>query len=224
MDYSNTTSEISSLRRRLSGHPADSAASIISWILVPLMMPFYATLIYCLFPLSGALISSKIKLLLFILGINAVLPMLLVYLLKLFGLVHDVGLNNRRERLIPYIITVVAFAGSAWFMASQNAHTWFVLFFLGGAIAGLINFIINFRWKVSAHAAGVAGMVAILIRTRMELSWEPNEPLLDWIIITWILLSGLLGSARIWLGRHTLGQVLAGYAIGFLSVYLTTLI
>ena len=31
-------------------------------------------------------------------------------------------------------------------------------------------------------------------------------------------LSGILGTARVWLGRHTAWQVIAGYAVGFLSV------
>ena len=34
-----------------------------------------------------------------------------------------------------------------------------------------------------------------------------------------MVLSGLLGSARIWLGRHTVWQVVAGYAVGFCSVF-----
>ena len=222
MENTNPTSEPSPLRRRLSGDPVDSVASLLSWILVPLMMPVYATMfLFGLSPLEAAPTGVKAVITLIILAINAALPMLLVYLLKLFGLVQDVGLNNRRERMIPYIITVLALVGSAWFMASKGAPLWIVMFYAGGALAGLINFAINFRWKVSAHAAGIAGVVAILIRIRME--WMPSDGLFAWTIV-WILLSGLLGSARIWLGRHTLGQVLAGYAIGFLSVYLMTMI
>lgn len=200
----------------------DTIATITSWVLVPLLMPFYAIImLFFLSPLSAASASAKLGITAIIFVINVVLPMLLVYLLKLFGLVQDVGLNNRKERLIPYIITILSFGASAWFIQTKGAPLWVTMFFIGGAIAAIINFIVNFRWKISAHAAAIAGIVAMLIRLRME--WMPTEGLLTWTII-WVLLAGILGSARIWLGRHTVWQVLAGYTVGFLSVYLITMI
>ena len=186
------------------------------------MMPFYATLLlFDLSPLKDAATEVKTVVCLIIFAINVVLPMALVYLLKLFGFVQDVGLNKRRERLMPYIITVLAFAGSGWFMAEKGAPRWVVMFFLGGGVAALINMVINFRWKISAHAAAVAGVVAMLIRLRTE--YAMPDGIMIWTIV-WIMLAGLLGSARIWLGRHTVWQVLAGYAVGFLAVYLLTMI
>ncbi|MDE5807941.1 MAG: hypothetical protein K2H76_07460, partial [Muribaculaceae bacterium] len=67
----------------------------------------------------------------------------------------------------------------------------------------------------------IAGIVALLIRIMHNGPAQPS--LFVWIII-WVALSGLLGSARVWLGRHTPAQVLAGYAVGFLSVFLLTMI
>ena len=46
--------------------------------------------------------------------------------------------------------------------------------------------------------------------------------LFGWLIAS-IIVSGLLGSARVWLGRHTVWQVLAGYAVGFCSVFFLTM-
>lgn len=209
-----------------SSQPAQNAvdhlSTLLSWILVPLMMPFYATLLlFDLSPLKDAATEVKTVVCLIIFAINVVLPMALVYLLKLFGFVQDVGLNKRRERLMPYIITVLAFAGSGWFMAEKGAPRWVVMFFIGGGAAALINMVINFRWKISAHAAAVAGVVAMLIRLRTE--YAMSDGIMIWTIV-WIMLAGLLGSARIWLGRHTVWQILAGYAVGFLAVYLLTMI
>ena len=50
---------------------------------------------------------------------------------------------------------------------------------------------------------------------------RPPE-LFGWLIAP-IIVSGLLGSARVWLGRHTVWQVLAGYAVGFCSVFFLTM-
>jgi membrane-associated phospholipid phosphatase len=163
---------------------------------------------------------TKIVFISIIFGINVVLPMLLIYLLKLFGLVKDVGLNDRNERFVPYLITVVCLAGSSLFLALKGAPQWVWLFYLGGAAAGVVNMLINFKWKISAHAAGIAGVVAMMIR--LSHVGTPQIDLLGWVVV-WILLAGLLGASRIYLHRHTFLQVLGGYATGFLGVYLSML-
>ena len=149
-------------------------------------------------------------------GINFIAPMILILLLKLLGLVQDVGLNGQKERTLPYIITALCYGASAWFVASRGAPLWVDMFFCGGVVASLINMIINFKWKISAHAAAVAGLIALLIRMQRDVAVESH--LFLWLIIT-VGAAGLLGSARIWLGRHTVWQVLAGYLVGFCSVF-----
>lgn len=197
-------------------------SNLLSWILVPLLMPVYGLILaFGLSILDVAPIGMRITFTLIATGINVVIPMILVVLLKRMGLVDDLGLNGRKERLIPYIISIVALVGTSWLMWAKGAPLWLSLFFAGGALGGLINMLINFRWKISAHAAGVAGVVALLIRIAKDGSPEP-EPFF-WLI-TSILLAGLLGSARVWLGRHTVWQVLAGYAVGFGCVFLLTMI
>lgn len=197
-------------------------ANWISWILVPLLMPVYGIiLIFSLSILKLAPFATKLTFTMIIFGINFIVPMLLVLLLKKLGLIQDVGLNGRKERLIPYIITMACLGASAYFLHFKGAPTWVAMFYAGGALAAFINFLVNFRWKISAHAAGIAGVVAMLIQIMKE-----GLPVggLTWWIVGAILLAGLLGSARIWLGRHTLLQVLAGTFVGFISVWALSLI
>lgn len=192
-------------------------SGFLSWVLVPLLMPVYGMmLIFKLTPLNGAPVSSQVVFTLVVAGINAALPMILIFILKKLGFVDDYGLNGRRERLIPYIITIVALGGTAWFMAVKEAPLWICMFFTGGALGGLINLCVNFKWKISAHGAGIAGIVALLIHITRHGHSQPEA--FVWLLV-WIILAGLLGSARIWLGRHTLAQVLCGFAVGFCSVY-----
>lgn len=195
---------------------------VLSWVLVPLLMPVYGIMLaFGLSVLDIAPMNLRVNFTLIVAGITVVIPMLLVLMLKKLGLVDDVGLNNRKERLIPYIITIVAYAATAWFMAAKHAPIWLSMFFAGGAVAALINLAINFRWKISAHAAGIAGVVALLVHIAKDGYAEPET--YTWLIVT-IALAGLLGSARVWLGRHTVWQVVAGYAVGFCSVFFLTMI
>lgn len=199
----------------------DRLSNIISWVLVPLMMPLYATLlVFHLSVLQFSSVQVKWSFSLIIFCMTAIIPMLLVILMKRFGIVQDLGLNGRRERFYPYIITILSLGAAGWFMLSKNAPLWTGMFFFGGAAAGVINLLINFRWKISAHAAAMAGVIALLIAISRE---NIPHPSIDLWIVGAILLAGLLGSARVWLGRHTVMQVLAGSAVGFLSVFLLTL-
>lgn len=191
-------------------------AHFLSWVLVPLMMPVYGLMLaFGLSILDVAPMGMRVYFTLIVAGINVLLPMLFVVILKKMGLVQDLGLNGRKERLIPYIITIVCLVGTAVFMYFKGAPHWLVFFFAGGAVGGVVNMIVNFWWKISAHAAGIAGIVALLIRIAREGSPQPE--LFVWLVIT-IGVAGLLGSARVWLGRHTVWQVMAGFAVGFCSV------
>lgn len=200
----------------------DTAANWIGWLMMPLLMPVYAMIFaFTLSVLSFTATSTKISLILIVAGINTALPMLLILLLKFFGIIKDTSLRSRTERLIPYAISIVAFGITGWFLSSRGAPLWLVMFFAGGAAAGIINLAINFRWKISAHAAGAAGILAML-------AWIAHQGLpiagtFTWLV-AWVIITGLIGSARIYQGRHTLGQVLAGYAVGFTTIYLMMMI
>ena len=189
----------------------------LSWIFVPLIMPVYGILfIFKLSILDVIPAGLQTAVTFVIAGINFVAPMLLIFLLKLLGIVQDPALNGQKERLIPYIITALCYGGSAWFIASRGAPVWVTMFFCGGVVASLVNLLINLKWKISAHAAAIAGIVALLIRLQRDVAAEPQ--LIIWLIIT-VGCAGLLGSARLWLNRHTVWQVLAGYLVGFCSVF-----
>lgn len=196
----------------------DKISHFLSWVLVPLLIPAYATImILWLSQLNQIPLSTKWAFISVVFLFTSVIPMVLVLILKRFGIVEDVGLNGRKERLIPYIITICSFLSVAWFFNSKGMPTWVTLFYVGGAVAGFVNMLVNFSWKISAHAAGIAGVVALLLIIGNH--GLMHEALLAWIIVT-VLLCGLLGSARVWLGRHTPAQVICGFAVGFLSVYL----
>jgi membrane-associated phospholipid phosphatase len=94
------------------------------------------------------------------------------------------------------------------------------MFFAGGALACLISTIVNFWWKISAHMAGIGGLLALLWQIdAMELEIISRPWMVAYILIA-IILSGLLGSARLLLKRHTLPQVIAGFLNGLICVSL----
>ncbi|MDE6392383.1 MAG: phosphatase PAP2 family protein [Muribaculaceae bacterium] len=197
---------------------ATGLAHLLSWVLVPLLMPVYGVMLaFGLSILSFTDFGVRLSFTAIVTAINVAVPAAIVLLLKRVGLVDDLGLNGQKERFIPYVVSIMCLVGTALFMHFKGAPEWLVMFFFGGAAAGIVEVIVNRWWKISVHAAGIAGVVAMLLRMT-ESGDYMSAAIQTWLIIT-VAMAGLLGSARIWLGRHTLMQVLAGYAVGFCGVY-----
>lgn len=197
-------------------------SNVISWVLVPMLVTVWATMmIFGLSSLDSVPSGAKTIFTLIVFGFTAVIPMGLVLLLKSMKVIDDIGLNGRKERFIPYLIMIASYFGTAVFFWVKGAPSWMWLFYVGGGVAAIINMFINFSWKISAHSTAMAGVVAMLLVINRD--GLPHVDLTWWMVGT-VVLTGLLGTARIWLGRHTLGQVMAGYAVGFASVYLISFI
>lgn len=87
---------------------------------------------------------------------------------------------------------------------------------VGAAAAVVISVIVNHWWKISAHMAGMVGMIGLMLRI-FSVNAETSGAF--GVLIAVVLLTGAVGSARIYLDRHTLGQVIAGTLNGALCVY-----
>lgn len=221
VDREQAEEAVEGMNPQLSG-PCNAAAKLLSWIMVPLVMPVVSmAFLIWLTPLTKMTDADKTITMLVTIGFNTLLPMLLIGLLKLTGIVKDIGLNHRRERLIPYLITIAGLICTLVYLRSMGAPAWMWGTYLGAAIASLICCVVNFRWKISAHATAAAGVVA----TIAVIGTTGNAVhTLQWWLFGACLLSGLLGSARVFLRRHTDLQVVVGFINGFCSVYITSLL
>lgn len=193
------------------------AARLISAVFSPIIMPTYAValgirLTY-LYTLPVETVWSVIG---WTFGFTAIAPVLAIFVMMKLGIVTDSGLNKQGERMWPYIITSLCYIGCALFLRHLHAPAWLYMFAVGGAIVSLINMAVNFRWKISGHGAGMGGMVAMLIFLAYHgLNAWPME---GWIFAG-LIAAGLTGTARLILERHTLMQVAAGFANGFICVW-----
>jgi hypothetical protein len=81
---------------------------------------------------------------------------------------------------------------------------------LGAIFSIILDFAINFFYKVSVHttAAGIMPGNIVLIMLF-------GESIPNFILLMIILLAALVGVVRWLLGSHTIGQLILGYLIGF---------
>ena len=93
-----------------------------------------------------------------------------------------------------------------------------VAFAIGGTLTCIISTLINFKWKISAHSAGMAGLVALLFYIHFEGLEAFNT---FWLMRITIILTGLVGTIRMYQNQHTFWQIIAGFINGFICVYIT---
>ncbi|MGL5229084.1 MAG: phosphatase PAP2 family protein [Bacteroidales bacterium] len=192
-------------------------ANAISIVFHPLLMPTYGvglfylyTYLYIFMPLWKGYLLGLVFLL------TGLVPALSVIALHKLKIVSNYEITNKNERLLPYLFTLSSYSMCIFLLWKLNVPIWVVLFLLGGEISLIVNLFINNWWKISAHMTGIGGVVGSVF----ALCYLQNiTPL--WMFFVLLLCAGLLGSSRIYLKQHTLGQVIAGFFCGFLSIFFT---
>lgn len=197
-------------------------SEILSVLFSPLLVPTYGMIMAAFLTILRYL---PVNLLCTAVGITFVItcliPVSIIMALFRSGMVSDPGLNERKERYLPYGAVVLCYLGCGFFFFKASAPLWLPMFFAGAALATVINVAVNYWWKISAHAAAMGGLVALLFRIVASHYALYNMNL--WLSAV-IILAGAVMTARVYLGRHTLWQVLAGCANGFICVYLMSML
>ncbi len=197
-------------------------SQILSAIFTPLFIPTYGMILVSYLTIMAVVPAGLTWLAIGVVFlITCLIPVAGILALYKAGFIKDAGLNERTERTIPYVLTVLCYLGAGYFLYRVGMPLWIDMFFAGGALAAVINIVVNRWWKISAHGAGMGGLVALLFR--MIASGFAIYNLEFWIYGT-VIVTGLVLTSRVYLGRHTLMQVLTGCANGFLCVWLLSMI
>lgn len=201
---------------------AYGAARALSIIFTPLMMATYGVALamvlsfLCFIPTA-----TKLTVILETFLATAAIPVIAIFILSKLKVVKNPALNDRLDRTWPYIIETACFLGLAIYLNHINAPAWLSLFLIGGAVALVVLTVVNRWWKISGHATGMGGICALIFYLMMSGNSIYD---LQWEFLMAILFAGFVCSSRLVLQRHSLLQVAAGFANGFLWVLLLPMI
>lgn len=191
---------------------------IVSGVFSPLIVPCYSIALalsvtaLCVIPFGVRMrVISVCALFLFL------IPALVVFGLFRAGIISEPGLNERRDRTIPYIVVTVCYALCGYYLFAIAAPWWLVGVIAGAIFAIFISLIVNLWWKISGHMAAMGGLTAVAFFIAVT---HLGVIYMLWPVIICVILTGLVASARLYLNRHTPMQVVAGTANGFVCVYL----
>lgn len=193
----------------------ERAAGIYSYILHPFFMPVVGTFLILFGNTFISLLPLHLKyyllatVSLFTIGI----PAIGILSLRKLGIISSLSLSSRNDRIVPLIIVAIGYMLCAYILSDyliiQLIHR--ILFAALASVA--ICFIVNFYWKISLHMTAMGGVVGMLLSINLLGYGTMNS-----MLLLFILLAGLLGSARLYLGRHNIWQILAGFTVGLLTV------
>jgi len=189
---------------------------IISIIFHPIFIPLYCAIIF-VNSLPFAVFYSQIYKI-FILGtiviFTCIIPILFMLFKYLIGSISNFYVEDKKQRTSIYTVSffsyLICVAGLIHLQIAQTAPI-FLLVFVSSLIGVLVIAVINFQWKISAHACGAGVLCGAVFAFAHYLS---SNPVL--LFCSVILIAGTIISARLALKVHTLGQVAAGFFVGLI--------
>lgn len=194
---------------------------IVSYVFQPLVMPTIGMILLMQLPLFQLLGSSYRVL--SIVGtalFTGILPALPILLMMRRGQVKDLFISRREERTMPYLFSLLAYVFWVLFLwRTLNFPFELIAVAIGSIVSLFLIVFINLKWKISAHAAGMGGFVGSIFAVSYLAQINPLM-----LIIISLVVSGLVAISRIYLKAHTLSQVIGGFSLSAITVFLSAII
>ena len=121
---------------------------------------------------------------------------------------------------MPYLFSLLAYIFWVLFLwRTLQFPMEFVLLAIGSIVSVVLMVFINLKWKISAHTAGMGGLIGGIFGVAFVAAINPV-----WIITAAIIIAGLVAISRILLKAHTLSQVSGGFFLGFACVFIPVIV
>jgi hypothetical protein len=196
------------------------AAKLFSYLLHPLFLPVLVTFmaVTALPEYFTAFKAASLRLpydvLYFRVALNTlVFPMLVVLLCTALGFVSSVHMATQRDRIIPYVATIIFYFWAFYtFFREGAAPGFFTSFFLGIFITASVCLVANNFIKISMHTTGWGGVIGFFLVLMWGLGLNVSLPLAVILVFT-----GIAATSRLVLSAHTTWEVYIGLFTGVLA-------
>ena len=195
-------------------------ARITSIVFTPFSIPFLAFLVLFLFSYLRIMpILYKGIVLGIVYCFTILTPTITIFLFRKINGFARQELSERKKRYVPILLTIISYVFCLLMMRKLNIPWYMTGIIFVSLVISIICILVNLKWKLSEHMAGMGGIIGGLVSFSALFSYNP----VVWLCL-FILIAGILGSARIVLGHHTLGEVLSGFVVGLVCSFLICLL
>ena len=193
---------------------------ILSSLIHPILFPLIGSVIYLL--VVPKYISYKYQLLILLVVFigTYMLPIMLLFLLKILKMIHSFQLHTIEERKFPLLLFAFLAILIGKMLFKIELVNDLAIYFIAGGLALLILY--GFLWlkiKVSIHTLGIGGLIGFVI----NISMIYHQNLLVVIAVLFILF-GIIANARVKLRAHLFSEVIWGIIIGIMTQLLIPMI
>jgi hypothetical protein len=193
-------------------------ANFLSGIAHPIFINLLCLLaLFSLFPQLAHGMPSRIHwfYISFIFISTSIIPVILVFVMRITGKINSLTLEKREERYLPYLITFILYFFNYYnFVKTPITHPLILQYLLACSAIVLAVFVINFFNKISIHMATLGALTGLLAVANFAASVDTRL-----LLIPVVLVSGLVASARYSLKAHQQQQLYLGYLLGFLLMF-----
>jgi hypothetical protein len=137
------------------------------------------------------------------------LPLLFAFLSRTIQGPAWKELDKQRKYYLSYFPVIISYVFCFCMMLRMHIPRYMTAIILASLFIMVAIFCFNLKWRLSGRMAGVGGIIGELVSFSALVGHNPV-----WWLCVCILASGVLGTCGIILRRHSLGEVLAGFAIG----------
>lgn len=206
-------------------------ANFFSILFHPLLILTYMTLVLLWTnPFSfGYRHVAEADTLLIIVGMTTItLPAIAVLMMKMLGMIDSFRMETRQERIGPYIVAGILYLTLYLHVSKADFPTSIRVATLGVLIGLWACFLMNNFMKISAHAAGMGGLVALVALTKLKFGYDEAQIgfpgginlilSIDYLLYGVIILAGIVCTSRLYLKAHESKEVYLGLMMGILGM------
>jgi hypothetical protein len=150
---------------------------------------------------------------------NVMLPLALAAVLWTRGAIKTFNARDRNERVLLLTFALLMYTLSAGLLMKMQVPLLFRAYFISLAVVTLITLIITSFYMISLHAAGIGGLIALIVF--MILLYDIRTV---WQLVTVVVAGGAVMSSRLWLNGHTPTEVWTGLFTGAATMAISLLL
>lgn len=148
---------------------------------------------------------------------TCLIPVCTILMFRFTKVIKDLQMTRRKDRILPFaFISIFYVLVTVLFHRQLPLNNLLSATLIAMTLVVLLTNLITLFWKISAHSAGIAGLVGFCLVLSSKFA-ESNSLLFP--LLASVLLMGIIMWARLYLNAHKPSEIIAGAILGFVVCF-----